>query len=63
LSSAALDVLTAQPACPPSIVSCLSVLRESPPSVPGVYGQTLAVLLSQPAASGNESQTPGAVSG
>ncbi|GJV70890.1 hypothetical protein Tco_1490885 [Tanacetum coccineum] len=63
LSSAALDVLTAQSACPPSLVSCLSVLGESLSSVPGVGGQNLIVLLSQPAASGNESRTPGVVSG
>ncbi|GKD93453.1 hypothetical protein Tco_1373290 [Tanacetum coccineum] len=37
LSSTALAVLTTWPACHPSLVSCLSSLRESLPSVPYVY--------------------------
>ncbi|GKE92971.1 hypothetical protein Tco_1574066, partial [Tanacetum coccineum] len=61
LSSAALAVLTTRPACPPSLVSCLSSLRESLPSVPYVYGQSLKALPSQSAASGSESHVPGAV--
>ncbi|GJS06337.1 hypothetical protein Tco_0363133 [Tanacetum coccineum] len=63
LSSAAPDKLIAQPACHSSPISYLSSLRESLLSVPGVSCQTLAALLSQPAASESESQTPGAVSG
>ncbi|GJW05707.1 hypothetical protein Tco_1568130 [Tanacetum coccineum] len=62
LSSAAPDVLTTQPACHSSLVSCLSSLRESLPYVPGAYGQTLEALPSQPAVSGNESHIPGALS-
>ncbi|GJZ09360.1 hypothetical protein Tco_0543643, partial [Tanacetum coccineum] len=58
----ALDVLTTQPACHSSLVSCLSSLGESLPSMPGAYGQTLEAPLSQPAACENESHTPGAVS-
>ncbi|GJX51942.1 hypothetical protein Tco_0280311 [Tanacetum coccineum] len=37
LSSAALIVLITRPACHPSLVSCLSSLGESLPSVPYVY--------------------------
>ncbi|GJV56487.1 hypothetical protein Tco_1457492 [Tanacetum coccineum] len=55
-------VLTTRPACQPSLASCLSSLRESLPSVPDTYGQSLEALLSQPAASGSESHVPGAVS-
>ncbi|GKF33609.1 hypothetical protein Tco_0106809, partial [Tanacetum coccineum] len=62
-SPAALGVLTTQPACHSSLILCLSSLEESLPSVPGAYGQTLVVMLSQPAASENESQIPGVVSG
>ncbi|GKE55411.1 hypothetical protein Tco_1494596 [Tanacetum coccineum] len=62
LSSAALDVLATLPACHSSLVSCLSSLEESLPSVPGAYGQTLEALPSQPDASGNESHIPGVVS-
>ncbi|GKG56002.1 hypothetical protein Tco_0577077, partial [Tanacetum coccineum] len=62
LSPAALGVLTTQPAFHSSLISCLSSLRESLPSVPGAYGQTLKALLSQPVASKNESHTLGAVS-
>ncbi|GKG61361.1 hypothetical protein Tco_0619086, partial [Tanacetum coccineum] len=36
--------------------------RESLPSVPGAYDQTLEVLLSQPAVFENKSHTPGDVS-
>ncbi|GJS45872.1 hypothetical protein Tco_0595993 [Tanacetum coccineum] len=50
-------MLTIRPACPPSIVSCLSSLGESLPSVPYVYGQSLAALPSQSATSGSESGT------
>ncbi|GKE96146.1 hypothetical protein Tco_1581001, partial [Tanacetum coccineum] len=50
------------PACHSSLVSCLSSRGESLPSVPGTYGQTLEALLSQPAASENESHMPGVVS-
>ncbi|GJX22645.1 hypothetical protein Tco_0227090 [Tanacetum coccineum] len=32
----------AQPACPPSLISCLSVLEESSPSVPGACGYSEA---------------------
>ncbi|GKG07805.1 hypothetical protein Tco_0333637, partial [Tanacetum coccineum] len=60
--STALAVLTTRPACHPSLASCLSSLRESLPSVPYVYGQSLEALPSQPAASGSESYVPGAVS-
>ncbi|GKD48112.1 hypothetical protein Tco_1277088, partial [Tanacetum coccineum] len=62
LSSAALSVLTTRPACPPSLISCLSSLEESLPYVPYVYGQSLAALPSQSAASRSESHVPGAVS-
>ncbi|GJY60854.1 hypothetical protein Tco_0461511 [Tanacetum coccineum] len=37
LSSAALDVLTTRPACHSSLVSCLSSLKESLPSVHDAY--------------------------
>ncbi|GKD74152.1 hypothetical protein Tco_1332434, partial [Tanacetum coccineum] len=63
LSSATLDVLATRPACHSSLVSCLSSLGESLPSVPGAYGQTLEAMPPQPAASGNESHIPGVVSG
>ncbi|GJW92464.1 hypothetical protein Tco_0170017 [Tanacetum coccineum] len=62
LSSAALDVLATWPACHSSLISCISSLGESLPSVPGAYDQTLVTLPSQPAASENESYIPGAVS-
>ncbi|GKC69279.1 hypothetical protein Tco_1115162, partial [Tanacetum coccineum] len=62
LSSAALVVLTTRPACPPSLVSSLSLLKESLPSVPDAYGRSLKALPSQPAASRSESHVPGAVS-
>ncbi|GKD05044.1 hypothetical protein Tco_1180018 [Tanacetum coccineum] len=52
-----------RPACHSSLVSCLSSLGESLPSVPGAYGQTLEAMPPQPAASGNESHIPGVVSG
>ncbi|GJR79796.1 hypothetical protein Tco_0150581 [Tanacetum coccineum] len=55
-------MLTTRPACQPSLASCLSSLRESLPSVPDAYGQSLEALLSQPAASGSESHVPGTVS-
>ncbi|GKF31934.1 hypothetical protein Tco_0101732, partial [Tanacetum coccineum] len=62
LSSDALDVLATRLACHSSLASYLSSLRESLPSVPGAYGQTLEALPSQPAASGNKSHISGAVS-
>ncbi|GKE71146.1 hypothetical protein Tco_1529218, partial [Tanacetum coccineum] len=54
LSSAALAVLTTRPACHPYLVSCLSSLRESLPSVPYIYGKSLAALPSQSVTSGSE---------
>ncbi|GKG54662.1 hypothetical protein Tco_0560317, partial [Tanacetum coccineum] len=60
LSSPTLDVLTTRSACHPSLASCLSSLRESLPSVPDAYGQSLEALPSQPAASGSESYVHGA---
>ncbi|GJR18161.1 hypothetical protein Tco_0966688 [Tanacetum coccineum] len=54
-------VLTTRPACHSSLVSCLSSLGKSLPSVPYVYGQSLEALLSQPTASGSESHVPGVV--
>nr|GEY08034.1 hypothetical protein [Tanacetum cinerariifolium] len=57
-----LSILTTQPACRPSLVSCLPLLGESLPSVPDVYGQSLKALLSQSAASENESHVTGVVS-
>ncbi|GJY05965.1 hypothetical protein Tco_0371905 [Tanacetum coccineum] len=62
LSSAALAVLTTRPACPPSLILCLSSLRESLSSVPYVYGQSLKDMPSQSAASRSESYIPGDVS-
>ncbi|GKC57731.1 hypothetical protein Tco_1085329 [Tanacetum coccineum] len=62
LSFAALDVLATRPACHSFLASYLSSLRESLPSVPGAYGRTLEALPSQPAASGNKSRIPGAMS-
>ncbi|GKE17776.1 hypothetical protein Tco_1425353 [Tanacetum coccineum] len=62
LSSVALVVLTNRPTCHPSLVSCLSSLEESLPSVPYIYGQSLAALPSQSAASRSESHVPGVVS-
>nr|GEY74938.1 hypothetical protein [Tanacetum cinerariifolium]GEZ45295.1 hypothetical protein [Tanacetum cinerariifolium] len=55
-------MLTTRPACHPSLVSCLSSLRESLPSVPDAYGQSLEALLSYPDASESESHVPGVVS-
>ncbi|GJX66492.1 hypothetical protein Tco_0300835 [Tanacetum coccineum] len=49
-------VLTTRPACHPSLVSCLSSLKESLPYVPYVYGQSLEALPSQSAASGSETR-------
>ncbi|GKA51831.1 hypothetical protein Tco_0745027 [Tanacetum coccineum] len=43
LSSATLDVLATRPACHSSLVSCLSSLGESLPSVPGAYEYPTAV--------------------
>ncbi|GKC97426.1 hypothetical protein Tco_1167701 [Tanacetum coccineum] len=60
--SAALAVLATWSACRLSLVSCLSSLRESLPSGPDAYGQSLKALPSQLAASGNESRIPGVVS-
>ncbi|GJZ65896.1 hypothetical protein Tco_0622592 [Tanacetum coccineum] len=62
LSSAALAVLTTRPACPPSLILCLSSLGESLPSMPYVYSQSLKALSSQSVASGSESYVPGVVS-
>ncbi|GKF28820.1 hypothetical protein Tco_0095162, partial [Tanacetum coccineum] len=62
LSFAALDVLITWPACHSSLASCFSSLGESLPSVPKAYSQSLEAMSSQPAASGNESHIPGAVS-
>ncbi|GKE75442.1 hypothetical protein Tco_1537483 [Tanacetum coccineum] len=62
LSSDALTVLTTRPACHPSLASCISLHRESLPSVPDAYSQSLEALPSQPAAPGSESHVPGAVS-
>ncbi|GKG62117.1 hypothetical protein Tco_0632021, partial [Tanacetum coccineum] len=45
-----------------SLISCLSSLGESLPSVSGAYRQTLEALLSQPAASENESHIPSVMS-
>ncbi|GJX46184.1 hypothetical protein Tco_0271374 [Tanacetum coccineum] len=56
LSSAALAVLTTRPACHLSLVSYLSSLGESLPSIPYVYGQSLEALPSQSAASGSETR-------
>ncbi|GKC23055.1 hypothetical protein Tco_1025205, partial [Tanacetum coccineum] len=46
LSSAALGVLTTQPACHSSLVSCLSSHGESLPSVPDAYEYPVAVAVS-----------------
>ncbi|GJX86249.1 hypothetical protein Tco_0337023, partial [Tanacetum coccineum] len=54
--------LTTRPVCYSSLVSCLSSLGESLPSVPYVYCQSLEALPSQPAASESESHVPGAMS-
>ncbi|GJU10401.1 hypothetical protein Tco_1132797 [Tanacetum coccineum] len=62
LSSVALAVLTTQPACHPSLASCLSSHGESILSVHDAYGQSFEALSSQPAASGSESHIPGVVS-
>ncbi|GKC68609.1 hypothetical protein Tco_1101207, partial [Tanacetum coccineum] len=53
--------LTTRPACQPSLASCLASLKESLPSVPDAYGQSLEALLSQPAIFRSESHVPGAV--
>ncbi|GKE87278.1 hypothetical protein Tco_1564753, partial [Tanacetum coccineum] len=57
-----LAVLTTQPACHPSLASCLSSHGGSLLSVPDAYSQSLEALPSQPAASGSESHVPSAVS-
>ncbi|GKC99514.1 hypothetical protein Tco_1169789, partial [Tanacetum coccineum] len=62
LSFAALAVLTTQPSCHSSLISCLSSLGESLPSVPYVYGQSLEALPSQSVASESDSHVPGVVS-
>nr|GFD59568.1 hypothetical protein [Tanacetum cinerariifolium] len=62
LSSAAHAMLATRPTCRPSLVSCLPSLRESLPSLPDTYGQSLEALLSQFAASENESHVIGDVS-
>ncbi|GJS96586.1 hypothetical protein Tco_0803554 [Tanacetum coccineum] len=61
LSYAALVVLTTRPTCQLSLASCLYSFKESLPSVPDVYGQSLEALPSQSTASGSESHVPGAV--
>nr|GEZ81755.1 reverse transcriptase domain-containing protein [Tanacetum cinerariifolium] len=53
--------LTTQPACHPSLVSCLPSLGGSLPSVPDAYGQSLEALPSQSAASESESHIPGRI--
>nr|GFB98521.1 hypothetical protein [Tanacetum cinerariifolium] len=50
-----------QPACRPSLVLRLPSLGESLPSVPDAYDQSLEALLSQSAASENESTVTGDV--
>nr|GEU52293.1 hypothetical protein [Tanacetum cinerariifolium] len=63
LSSAVCVVLTTQPACRPSLVSCLSLLGESLLSVTIAYGQSLRVLPSLSDASESGSHVTAAVSG
>ncbi|GJR94752.1 hypothetical protein Tco_0266926 [Tanacetum coccineum] len=58
LSSAALAVLTTRPACPPSLVSCLSSLGESLPSMPYVYEYPAAVAVSDVPGSRTRVHTP-----
>nr|GFB25078.1 hypothetical protein [Tanacetum cinerariifolium] len=53
----------AEPACRPSLVSCLSLLGESLLSVTVAYGQSLRVLLSLSAASESGSHVTATVSG
>nr|GFC42089.1 hypothetical protein [Tanacetum cinerariifolium] len=55
--------LTTRPACRPSLVSCLSSLGGSLPSVTVVDGQSLRVLPSMSAASESGSQATAVVSG
>ncbi|GKA98795.1 hypothetical protein Tco_0826732 [Tanacetum coccineum] len=55
-------LLTTRPACHSSLVSCLSLLGESLPSMPYVSGQYLKALPSQSAVSESESRVPDAVS-
>ncbi|GKD60781.1 hypothetical protein Tco_1298290 [Tanacetum coccineum] len=55
LSSAALAVLSTQPACQSSLASCLSLLRESLASVTDVYDQPFKAQSSLSAASESES--------
>ncbi|GJQ98944.1 hypothetical protein Tco_0521929 [Tanacetum coccineum] len=59
LSFAALDVLTAQPACPPSLISYLSVLGESPSSVPDIYGYSEAGAMFDESGCGSRMHTYG----
>nr|GFA32993.1 hypothetical protein [Tanacetum cinerariifolium] len=63
LSSAAHVVLTTQPACRPSLISCLSSLRESLLSVTVTHDQSLEVLSSLPAVSESGSHVTAVVSG
>ncbi|GKA78871.1 hypothetical protein Tco_0785408 [Tanacetum coccineum] len=58
LSFAALVVLTTRPACHPSLISCLSSLRESLPFVPYVYEYPAAVAVSDVPGSGTRVHTP-----
>ncbi|GKA24726.1 hypothetical protein Tco_0710759 [Tanacetum coccineum] len=58
LSSAALLVLTTQPPCPPSLISCLSSLGESLSSVPYVYEYPTAVAMSDVPGFGTRVHTP-----
>ncbi|GKE61202.1 hypothetical protein Tco_1511569, partial [Tanacetum coccineum] len=54
-----LDVLIAQPACPLSLVSYLSVLEESPLSVLDVYGYSEARAVSDEPRCGSRMHTRG----
>nr|GEW11606.1 hypothetical protein [Tanacetum cinerariifolium] len=62
LSSAVHVVLTTQPVCRPSLVSCLSSLGESPLFVTVTHGQSLRVLPSLSAASESGSHATAVVS-
>ncbi|GJZ82379.1 hypothetical protein Tco_0647552 [Tanacetum coccineum] len=50
-------MLTTRPVCPPSLVSCLSSLGESLPSVPYVYVPLLLAVSDMPG-SGTHVHTP-----
>ncbi|GJX21961.1 hypothetical protein Tco_0226406 [Tanacetum coccineum] len=53
-----LVVLTHRPACHPSLVSCLSSLKESLPSISYVYEYPAAVIVSDVPGSGTRMHTP-----